>query len=757
MSRKPLDPRLSTGRIVPPRLAQAKPPVKSPASWWVTVSFADADAVWADWIFGELERYEPPLLLTGHSTRDGFSLPEQLTVFPNRFNPEHAALYPEALRTSHFLVVIASPNSTNSRSIDEHVKAFKAAGGEERIIALVVDGGPYDDDRRHAEPSDAAWLPRWLIWRLGSDGNFTNADPTEPIIIDGRRGRSSIEELRLVLTAALLEVAPDELQTLEGAEPPSAFTAEPEEAAAEPEEAAPQASEPPPAISAIEVEKPAAPREPPAQAATPEPAPIANAEPTAAPEAASPAEAAPAEAAPAEAAPVKPVAPDPLPKPVAPPVPPSKPQPFAPPAKAKSIKPIAPPPKAPEPAAPVVSIPVPLPPAAKIPAVAAAAPVAAPQAAAKTPPAPATIPAAAAAAESSWQTPKRPRSPLWIAAAASVAIIVSVWFLNQAPTPLPTTSEPQGSAAPSSAAGDQPKVADNSDSASKSLIALPEQIAQPSSPKAAAPHAAGTESPAPAASTAPSVAAAQTKPPMAEQPAQTATTSPAEPTPVDEAKAFAAAAKVELRDLPARARISEQLTGALTVPTPISAGGERVGGAIAGGEPSGAVVAPWAGVKAIRVAELAKNEQPERPRGASNRSNAPSATAPSPQPIPPVTSPEPPAFKEPEPGTPAPAAPAQAETSLPRHGLAQLESAYAAALAEAESQPNDARRQMEIAVVCFQLGSVQAELNSTAEARRTLERGRRILNHLRVSGRWNRERGQTLDSIERALKRLPKD
>lgn len=90
---------------------------------------------------------------------------------------------------------------------------FKAHGGEERIIALVVKGEPASPAAEPGNESDRDWLPKWLGWRF-ENNTFSPAGRDEPAVVDARLGVSSLAEVRAQLFAALLGVQVSELAEL---------------------------------------------------------------------------------------------------------------------------------------------------------------------------------------------------------------------------------------------------------------------------------------------------------------------------------------------------------------------------------------------------------------------------------------------------------------------------------------------------------------------------------------------------------------
>ena len=95
--------------------------------------------------------------------------------------------------------------------MDAKICAFKSAGGEERIIALVIEGEPEGALEKTSQTAAPEWLPAWLRWRLDGD-TFALADRGEPRVEDARPGRASLQKIRDLLLSALLEMDAWELE-----------------------------------------------------------------------------------------------------------------------------------------------------------------------------------------------------------------------------------------------------------------------------------------------------------------------------------------------------------------------------------------------------------------------------------------------------------------------------------------------------------------------------------------------------------------
>jgi hypothetical protein len=186
---------------------------------WAVVAFARQDGAWCDWIYRNLNGYPLPESLVDRVTPHGFPRPDCLSIFPDRRDPTSRERMVQVLESSAYLIVVCSPRSSHSASVDEQIRAFKKAGGEERIIALVVDGAPDLQLGELPQAAECDWLPSWLRWRLVEDG-FLTADRSEPRVVDARSGYRSLKQVRDSLLAALVDMDAAELERLDGFERP---------------------------------------------------------------------------------------------------------------------------------------------------------------------------------------------------------------------------------------------------------------------------------------------------------------------------------------------------------------------------------------------------------------------------------------------------------------------------------------------------------------------------------------------------------
>src|SRR5208283_4767923 len=132
------------------------------------------DKAWCDWLHRELERYRVSSDLAGRITEAG-AVPRDLRhVFRDRADFSAGPLQAqtiEALKSSQFLIVIASPDSAASAYVNEEIRLFKSFGGEDRVLSLIVAGEP-----------PACFAPA-LRFRGAPDGALTAA-PADQIGVD---------------------------------------------------------------------------------------------------------------------------------------------------------------------------------------------------------------------------------------------------------------------------------------------------------------------------------------------------------------------------------------------------------------------------------------------------------------------------------------------------------------------------------------------------------------------------------------------
>ena len=201
---------LSLPRTPEPELS---PSEMDEAPSWAAVSFTFEDAFWCDWLFREFDGLRVPRTLIRRPSRHGLPYPDRLSISPDPADPVQLENYAATLRSAQHLIVVVSPESGRAELIQEQMRVFRAAGGEERIVALVVKGEPGSPTAEPAALSDVEWMPQWLKWRYSEEG-FAPAERTEPLVVDARMGIATLSEVRAQLLAAMLEVPEEQLSEL---------------------------------------------------------------------------------------------------------------------------------------------------------------------------------------------------------------------------------------------------------------------------------------------------------------------------------------------------------------------------------------------------------------------------------------------------------------------------------------------------------------------------------------------------------------
>jgi WD40 repeat protein len=181
------------------------------------ISYSHADASWGDWLHKALETYKIPKQLIGS---DGANGPVPKTLFPIFRDREElptsvdlGGVIRTALEGSGHLIVICSPRSAKSQWVNEEILSFKQMGGENKILAIIVDGEPNATDK-DGFSSDDECFPEALKYCIGADGQLTNKR-TEPIAADARNGKDGKENAKLKLLAGLMGVNYNDLKQRE--------------------------------------------------------------------------------------------------------------------------------------------------------------------------------------------------------------------------------------------------------------------------------------------------------------------------------------------------------------------------------------------------------------------------------------------------------------------------------------------------------------------------------------------------------------
>lgn len=173
------------------------------------ISYSHADESWARWLQQKLERYRVPRRLAESRVEGAYFSPTPRRLHPVFRDRDELAsstdlgrAVDEALSQSGFLIVICSPAAAASRWANEEINRFKALGGSERILCLVVDGDLSPHSPRCAFP------PALLQHADGS------AAP-EPLAADVRSDADGPRGALLKIIAGMLQVGIDDLRQRE--------------------------------------------------------------------------------------------------------------------------------------------------------------------------------------------------------------------------------------------------------------------------------------------------------------------------------------------------------------------------------------------------------------------------------------------------------------------------------------------------------------------------------------------------------------
>lgn len=174
-------------------------------SYWAFLSYSSHDAAVARWLQGALENYLVPARLVGRNTPAGPAPRRLQPIFRDRTelpaDPDLAARLDAALQRSAYLIVLCSPEAAHSPWVEKEIVRFRELHGDERILAVILDGSPTDSYRDCFPPA--------LRYRTaGADGTRVAWEPAAADL----RARGDGQRLAcLKLVAGMLGVGLDEL------------------------------------------------------------------------------------------------------------------------------------------------------------------------------------------------------------------------------------------------------------------------------------------------------------------------------------------------------------------------------------------------------------------------------------------------------------------------------------------------------------------------------------------------------------------
>ena len=181
-------------------------------TYWAFLSYSHADARWAEWLFRALESYAVPGKLVGGATPHGPAPRRLRPIFRDRDELAASANLGERLRRaleqSRHLIVICSPASARSMWVNEEIAYFRTVHGDDRILAVMVDGEPFASVTGVA-PERECFPPALRSW--ADVAPATVAEHIQPIAVDPRPEGDGKRLALLKLVAGMLGLGLDRL------------------------------------------------------------------------------------------------------------------------------------------------------------------------------------------------------------------------------------------------------------------------------------------------------------------------------------------------------------------------------------------------------------------------------------------------------------------------------------------------------------------------------------------------------------------
>ncbi len=114
--------------------------------YWAFISYSNVDRRQARKLHRRIELYSIPGPLVGTAIPAGVAPKRFHPVFLDRLElPATASLTNEiqtAIAQSHHLIVVCSRAAARSAWVENEIRAFRALGRADRILAVIVDGDP---------------------------------------------------------------------------------------------------------------------------------------------------------------------------------------------------------------------------------------------------------------------------------------------------------------------------------------------------------------------------------------------------------------------------------------------------------------------------------------------------------------------------------------------------------------------------------------------------------------------------------------
>ena len=176
------------------------------------ISYSHTDEQISSWLQHKLETFRVPSELVGAETAVGKVKAHLRPIFRDREDfPASGSLKAEiraAIAASQYLIVVCSPAAAKSKWVNEEIKLFKSLHGQERVLAIIIDGEPWasltpaDIDRECFPPALRSYVNEY--------GALTDRT-ADPIAADARKDRDGKRGAFLKVVAGMLGVALNDL------------------------------------------------------------------------------------------------------------------------------------------------------------------------------------------------------------------------------------------------------------------------------------------------------------------------------------------------------------------------------------------------------------------------------------------------------------------------------------------------------------------------------------------------------------------